>query len=335
VIVMDTAVNTELTDTYPVERLCRSHSFEEVAYLAWHGQLPTHDQIFSQNRAERAQRALEPHVAAALAARSSTAHPLDILRSALGMLGANDPTEHDITPEAIQAKALRLFAVLPTIIALDQRRRDGLGAVAPRDDLSFAANFLYMTFGKVPEPQVVAAFETSLILRAGQSFSAPIFTSPASTDLYRGLAAAIGALKEPPHASAGPTVVEMMNEIAIPDNARPWLEEALGEGRTITGFCRIAGPNGDVRVPAMRKALQMIASLRRGQQFLDVYEALATATQETTGLRPNLDYPSDLAYHLIGFDTQMFAPICVAACLPGWTAHFAGNLAGHSSTQHA
>jgi citrate synthase len=135
---------------YPVQELTRSRSFEEVAYLLWHGELPTPAQLAAQHRAERAQRALDPIVAATLKGLPLTAHPMDTLRTAVSLLGAADPAENDNTPDANQAKALRLFAVLPSVVALDQRRRHGLDAVPPRDDLGLAANFLYMTFGKFP-----------------------------------------------------------------------------------------------------------------------------------------------------------------------------------------
>jgi hypothetical protein len=126
---------------------------------------------------------------------------MDTLRTAVSLLGASDPVENNGSPAAIQAKALRLFAVLPSIVALDQRRRHGLGTIPPRDDLGFAANFLYMTFGEVPEPEIVAAFQTSLILYAEHSFNASTFTARvvASTlsNVYSAVTAAIGALKGP------------------------------------------------------------------------------------------------------------------------------------------
>src|SRR5262249_44316908 len=162
-------------------------------------ELPTPDQLAAQNRAERAQRTLDPVIAATLVGLPLTAHPMDTLRTAVSLLGASDPAENDNSPAAIRAKALRLFAVLPSVIALDHRRPPGFGAIPPRDDLSYAANFLYVTFGKVPEPQIVAAFETSLIPYAEHSFNASTFTARvvASTlsDLYSAVAAAIGALK--------------------------------------------------------------------------------------------------------------------------------------------
>jgi citrate synthase len=319
---------------YPVQELCRRCSFEEVAYLLRHGELPTPGQLAAQNRTERAQRALDPGIAATLAGLPVTAHPMDTLRTAVSLLGASDPAENDDSPAAIGAKALRLFAVLPAVVALDQRRRHGLGAIPPRDDLGYAANFLYMAFGKVPEPRITAAFETSLILYAEHSFNASTFTARVVTstlsDLYSAVAAAIGALKGPLHGGANEAVMEMMNEIGIPDNAKPWLEEALASKRKIMGFGHRVYKNGDSRVPAMRAALGEIAEGGDGQNLIDIYETLAEAMYDAKGLHPNLDYPAGPAYHLIGFDTPAFTPIFVAARLPGWTAHIAEQLAANS-----
>jgi len=319
---------------YPVQELCRRHSFEEVAFLLWHGELPTREQVLAQNRAERPQRALDPDLAAALAGQPFSARPIDTVRRAVSTLGAKAPAERDITPAAIHAEALRLFAVLPSLVAFEQRRRHGLGAVAPRDDLGYAANFLYMTFGKVPEPQIVAAFERSLILHAGDSFSASASAARAGTaglsGLYNTVAAAVGTLKGNAHAGAIETVMETMNEVAIPDNARSWLEEALAKGQCIAGFDPGNTKTGDARVPAMRSALGMVAAIRGGQHLIETYEALATAVYEAKGLRPNLSYPTGIAYHLTGFDSEMFAPVLVAARLPGWTAQGADQVTANS-----
>ena len=327
---------------YPVSELCRRHSFEEVAYLLWHGELPTRDQLFAQHRLERAQRALDPGVAAALAAQPLSTQPVDALRKAISALGARAPADHGPLPAAVHAQALRLFAVLPSLVAFEQRRRRGLSLVAPRADLGYAANLLYMTFGKVPEPQVVAAFERSLILYAGDGFSAPApFSTPTTfiasalaaragasrlSVLYSAVAAAVGALKGSAQGSAMEAVMEMMNEGVVPGDVRSRAEAALAAGRGIPGFCPDVSSGGDARVPAMRSALGMIASLRGGQQLIETYEALAAAVHEATGLRPSLDYPTAPAYHLIGFDARMFTPVLAATRLPGWTAELAGQL---------
>jgi len=227
--------------------------------------------------------------------------------------------------------------VLPAVVALDQRRRHGLGAVPPRDDLSYAANFLYMTFGKIPEPQIVAAFQTSLILYAEHGFDASAFTAriTASTlaDTYSAVTAAIGALKGPLDGGAGEAVMQMITEIAIPDNAQPWLAEALANKQKIMGFGHRGCKNGDSRVPAMRAALGIIAALRGRRDLIDTYEALAVAMYQAKGLHPNLDYPAAPAYHLMGFDTTAITPILAAARLPGWTAHITEQRTANTLTQ--
>ena len=311
---------------YPVQELCRRCSFEEVAYLLWHGELPDPGQLTAQNRAERAQRALDPALAATLTALPPTAHPMDTLRTAVSLLGATDPAPPSgTTPAASHATALRLFAKLPAVVALDQRRRHGLGAVPPRDDLSYAANFLYMTFGKIPEPQIVAAFGTSLILYAEHGFTPSTFTAriTASTraDTYSAVTAAISALKGPLHGGAAEAVMDMLTQIAIPDNAQPWLADTLAAKQPIPGFAHHDCPDGDPRVPAMRAALGITAAHRGRQDLIEVYETLAAAIYQAKGLHPTLDYPAAPAYHLIGYDTPAITPIIATAQLPGWTAH--------------
>jgi citrate synthase len=319
---------------YPVQELSRQCSFEEVAYLLWHGELPTPGQLAAQNRMERAQRTLDPVIAAILKGLPLTAHPMDIMRTAVSMLGTTDPAGNDHSPRAGQAKALRLFAVLPAVVALEQRRRRGLEAIPARDDLGFAANFLYMTFGEIPEPAIVAAFETSLILYAEHSFNASTFTARVVTstlsDIYSAITAAIGALKGPLHGGANEAVMDMMIEIGTPDRAEQWLADALAEKRTIMGFGHRVYKNGDSRVPAMRAALGEIAARRDGRDLLGLYEILAKAMYQAKGLHPNLDYPAGPAYHLIGFDTPTFTPIFVMARLPGWTAHITEQAAANS-----
>ena len=259
---------------------------------------------------------------------------MDTLRTAVSLLGAADPAENDNSPAATRPRRCGCSPCCPPSSRSTSGAATASGAVPPRDDLGFAANFLYMTFGKVPEPQIVAAFETSLILYAEHSFNASTFTARVVTstlsDLYSAVTAAIGALKGPLHGGANEAVMEMLDEIVIPDNAKPWLDEALAGKRKIMGFGHRVYKNGDSRVPAMRAALGMIAAHRGGQNLLDVYETLATAMYDAKGLHPNLDYPAGPAYHLIGFDTPTFTPIFVAARLPGWTAHIAEQLAANS-----
>ena len=314
---------------YPVQELCWRHSFEEVAFLLWHGELPTRDQLLAQNRAERSWRAVHQDLGTALAGQPLSADPLDTLRKAVSTLGANAPAAYDRAPAAVPAEALRLFAVLPSLVAFDQRRRRGLGAVAPRGDLGYAANFLYMTLGKLPEPQVVAAFERSLILHAGDSFGISPLAARIGTSsvpiLYSTVAAGVGALRASPRGTAAEAVLGILNEGMDHGNPRSWAEDAAATGRCVAGFGPGDAKAADNRVPAMRTALGMVAALRDGQRLIEAYEALAGAVYAVRGLRPSLDFPTGPAYHLMGFDSQMFAPVLFAARLPGLTAHLAGQ----------
>ncbi|MDT8913202.1 bifunctional 2-methylcitrate synthase/citrate synthase [Amycolatopsis sp. PS_44_ISF1] len=341
VVVDTTAVSMVNPDTnsltyrgYPVPELAAHCSFEEVAYLLWHGQLPDPAELAGQNERERAQRGLPPELVTTLLALPGSAHPMDTLRTAVSILGAHDPSEDDNSPEANQAKALRLFAVLPSVVALTQRRRRGLRPLAPREDLGYAENFLYLTLGEVPEPVIVRAFETSLVLYAEHSFNASTFTSRVVTstlsDLYSAVTAAIGALKGPLHGGANEAVMAAFEEIGSAGQAGAWLEKALSDRRKIMGFGHRVYKKGDSRVPAMRRALQEVAELRGGHELLDRYEALARAMYAAKGLHPNLDYPAGPAYHLMGFDTPVFTPIFVAARITGWTAHITEQLAANS-----
>lgn len=319
---------------YAVQDLAHSCQFEEVAYLLWHGELPTAQQLAEQNEQERTNRRLDPRIMKTLLELPTTAHPMDTLRTAVSLLGAADPSEGDNSPEALQRKALNLFAALPTVVALEQRRRRGEEPIAPRDDLRFSENFLYMTFGELPEPAVVSAFETSLILYAEHGFNASTFTarvvSSTLSDIFSAVTAAVGALKGSLHGGANEAVMGVFEEIESPEDAEQWLLRALAEKRKIMGFGHRVYKNGDSRVPTMREALQTVADLRGGRQLLEKYEALAAAMLRAKNLHPNLDYPAGPAYHLIGFDTPIFTPIFVAARITGWTAHIAEQLAANS-----
>jgi citrate synthase len=334
VSMVNPATNSLTYRGYPVQELAAKCSFEEVAYLLWHGELPTGEQIAAQNKTERAQRALDKKTTDILLGLPTTAHPMDTLRTAVSLLGAEDSAENDNARESLLAKSLKLFAALPTIVALDQRRRHGQDPIAPRDDLGYAANFLYMTFGDVPEQEILTAWEASLVLYAEHSFNASTFTARviASTlsDLYSAVTGAIGALKGPLHGGANEAVMYVMNEIGTADKASAWLKDALAQKRTIMGFGHRVYKNGDSRVPTMRKALEQISAVRGGQNLLDIYEVLAKDMYEAKHLHPNLDYPAGPAYHLIGFDTPTFTPIFAAARIPGWTAHIIEQLGANS-----
>jgi 2-methylcitrate synthase len=326
--------NSLLYRGYPVQELAASKSFEEVAYLLWNGELPTPSQLADFEKLERSQRALDDNVKRVIDDLPLTAHPMDIVRTAVSVIGADDPNAEDSSVESNAAKSIALLAKLPAIVSYDQRRRRGQDLLAPRDDLGYSANFLFMTFGEVPSDVVVDAFDVSMILYAEHSFNASTFTARVVTstlsDLYSAVVAAIGALKGPLHGGANEAVMHIFDEIKTADNADAWLEQALADKRKIMGFGHRVYKNGDSRVPTMEAALKTLIVEYDRQDMLDLYGALNEAMQSRKAIKPNLDYPSGPAYSLIGFDTNMFTPIFVASRITGWTAHIAEQLASNA-----
>lgn len=310
---------------YPVEQLAERATVEEMAYLLWHGELPTADQLATQTEVERANRALPDAVRDAVLALPLSCHPMDVCRTAISVVGAHDPDAEDSSPEAEHAKALRLWSVLPGVVALDQRRRRGEALVPPRDDLGYAANFLYVTFGSVPEDVVVDAFATSMVLYAEHSFNASTFTGRVITstlaDLHSAVTGAVGALKGPLHGGANEKVMTAFVEIGSAQNVRGWLDGVLARREKVMGFGHRVYKRGDSRVPTMKAALDRLVAHTGRTDLADLYVELEAAMLERTGIRPNVDYPAGPAYHLMGFDTPTFTPLFVASRVIGWTAH--------------
>jgi 2-methylcitrate synthase/citrate synthase II len=326
--------NSLLYRGYPVQELAANCSFEQVAYLLWHGELPNDDQLAVFQRFERAFRKMSPTVKSVIDLIPTSAHPMDVVRTAVSVLGARDPYAVDNSPDSNLTKSMRLLAQLPAIVAYDQRRRRGQGPVEPREDLDYSENFLYMSFGQVPHPKVVDAFRVSMILYAEHSFNASTFTARVITstlsDLYSAVTGAIGALKGPLHGGANEAVMHMFDEIGHADQARQWLERALTEKRKIMGFGHRVYKDGDSRVPTMKAALDTLIDHYDRPDLAALYGNLETAMIERKNILPNLDYPSGPAYHLIGFDTSTFTPLFVASRITGWTAHIIEQLASNA-----
>lgn len=331
--------NSLLYRGYPVQELAATQPFEAVAYLLWYGELPTDEQLADFTAEERANRALEDNVRQAIDLVPLDAHPMDVLRTAVSLVGASDPAAFDNSRESDLVKSRRLFAQLPAMVAYDQRRRHGLGIVDPREDLDYAQNFLWMTFGDVPDPVVARAFNVSMILYAEHSFNASTFTARVITsttaDLYSAVVGAVGALKGPLHGGANEAVMHIFDEIGSASNVGPWLDTALAEKRKIMGFGHRVYKNGDSRVPTMKAALDTLVEhySAEGDTAVDLaalYDALESEFVSRKGIYPNLDYPSGPAYNLMGFDTLTFTPLFVASRITGWTAHIMEQAASNA-----
>ncbi len=332
--------NSLLYRGYPVHELAATQSAEAVAYLLWNGDLPTDEQLAALRSTERAHRALQDDVKAAIDLTPLDAHPMDEVRTAVSVLGARDLAgtgsvlDATGTPEENLERSIRLFAALPAIVSYGQRRRRGEQLIAPRDDLDYAANFLWMTFGEEFDDVVVDAFNRSMILYAEHSFNASTFTARVITstlsDLYSAVVGAIGALKGPLHGGANEAVLHIFDEIGDADEVEAWLDRALAEKRKIMGFGHRVYKHGDSRVPTMKAALDTLIDYYDRPDVEALYTTLEREFVERKGIYPNLDYPSGPAYNLIGFDTLTFTPLFVAARVVGWTAHIMEQAASNA-----
>ena len=326
--------NSLLYRGYPVQDLAANKSFEEVALLLWNGELPTPSELTEFSAFERANRVLDPRVKAAIDLLPADCHPMDVGRTAVSVIGANHPQAENSSPEAELLKAKELFAAFPAVVAYDQRRRRGQEPVAPREDLDYSANFLWMTFGEEAAPEVVDAFRVSMVLYAEHSFNASTFTARVITstlsDLHSAVTGAIGALKGPLHGGANEAVMHTFNEIGIDKEesredaakrAKSWMEDALAAKKKVMGFGHRVYKHGDSRVPTMKAALDRMIEHYGRHEMLGLYDGLEAAMDEAKAIKPNLDYPAGPTYHLMGFDTEMFTPIFIAARITGWTSH--------------
>jgi citrate synthase len=329
---VDAETNSLLYRGYPVQDLCAHRDFLDVAHLLWNGELPDATARTALLEREKALRPIDRSLQALLLQMPTTSHPMDTLRTAVSWLGSDDAQEDE--PRANATKSLRLLAALPTVVAIDQRRRRGLNPIAPDPDLDYAANFFHMTFGELPAPEVLRAFDISMILYAEHSFNASTFTVRVVTstlsDLYSAVVAGIGALKGPLHGGANEAVMHILGEIDGPDAAAPWLAAALAERRKIMGFGHRVYKHGDSRVPTLQAQLERVVDHAGAHDLLATHSALADAMLRKKGLHPNLDFPAGPLYHLMGFDTPLFTPLFVMSRVTGWTAHIAEQLAANS-----
>ncbi|HEV7950872.1 MAG TPA: bifunctional 2-methylcitrate synthase/citrate synthase, partial [Glaciihabitans sp.] len=294
---------------YAAHELAERCVFEEVAYLLWNGELPNAQQLTEFETTERSLRHLNPTVKRIIDELPLSAHPMDVLRTAVSVLGALDAETHadsqtaepsvhtaDASNAATLDESVTLFAQLPSIVAYDQRRRRGLHLVEPRDDLSYSANFLHMTFGEVPDLVVVTAFDQSMIMYAEHSFNASTFTSRVITstesDVYSAVVGAIGALKGPLHGGANEAVMHVLDEIGTPDRAEKWVADTLARKEKIMGFGHRVYKNGDSRVPTMKAALDTLIAEYNRPDLAELYTAVEQAVYAAKGIKPNLDFPS-------------------------------------------
>ncbi len=310
---------------YAVQDLCEMCRFEEAAYLILNGDLPNSIQLKKFEKDERSNRDLTKNLSEIIKHMPKKSHPMDVARTAVSVMGLEDKDTADNSPKANMRKVMRIFAKTPTALAAFYRIRKGKKIIKPKKTLSFAENFFYMCFGKVPNKEIVKAFDVSLILYAEHSFNVSTFTARTITsslsDIHGAITGAIASLKGPLHGGANEEVMHMMNKIKKPENALNWINKALDNKDVVMGFGHRVYKSGDSRVPTMRNYFKKVAKIKKDKKFSKIYDIVEKVMIERKNIHPNVDYPTGPTYHLMGFDTDFFTPIFVISRITGWSAH--------------
>ena len=310
---------------YAAQDLCEYCRFEEVAYLILNKDLPNSIQLKKFEKEEKNNRELSKNLYEIIKHMPKKSHPMDVARTVVSVMGLEDKETGDNSHQANMRKALRIFAKTPTALAAFYRIRKGKKIIKPKKNLTFAENFFYMCFGKVPQKEIVKAFDVSLILYAEHSFNVSTFTARTITsslsDIHGAITGAIASLKGPLHGGANEEVMHMMNKIKKPENALKWINNALKNKEVVMGFGHRVYKSGDSRVPTMRKYFGKVAKLKKDKKFEKIYDIVEKVMIKKKNIHPNVDYPTGPTYHLMGFDTDFFTPIFVISRITGWSAH--------------
>ena len=310
---------------YTVQELCDKCVFEEVAYLVLNGELPNPKQLKKFLKDERSSRNLSKQILQDLKKMPKKAHPMDVIRTVVSLMALEDKDTSNNSKEANMRKALRIFAAAPSAVAAYFRIRKGKKIIRPDKKLSFSENFLKMMLGKVPDKEIVKAFDVSMILYAEHSFNVSTFTARTITsslsDMHGAITGAIASLKGPLHGGANEAVMYMFKEIGKPKKAKAWIEDAIVKKKIIMGFGHRVYRSGDSRVPTMQNYMYKVAKIMKRDDIVEIYDTLAKVMLEKKNIHPNVDYPCGPTYHMIGIDTDFFTPIFVMARITGWSAH--------------
>ncbi len=310
---------------YAAQDLCANCKFEEVAYLILNGDLPNKSQLKKFEKLERKERKLSKNLINILKQIPNKSHPMDVARTAVSVMGLEDKETTDNSPKANLRKAMRIFSKTPVALAAFYRLRKGKKIISPKKKYSFAENFFYMCFGKVPNEDIVKAFDVSLILYAEHSFNVSTFTARTITsslsDIHGAITGAIASLKGPLHGGANEEVMHMMKKIKKPNNAHKWINNALNKKEVVMGFGHRVYKSGDSRVPTMRDYFGKVAKIKNDKKFEKIYDIVEKVMIDRKNIHPNVDYPTGPTYHLMGFDTDFFTPIFVISRITGWSAH--------------
>jgi citrate synthase len=309
---------------YSIHDLAQHSTFEETAYLLLYGALPTPAQLAQFDLGLKAERQL-PQAILDIVATIKTAHPMDVLRSAVSALSAFDADAADNSRAATLRKGVRLTSQVPMIVAAHERIRKGKAPVAPDPALSHAANFLWMLKGEKPSADAAELLDTDLVLHAEHGSNASSFAARVvigtQAGIHAAITAAIAALSGPAHGGAAEDVLAMAEEIGEAANAAAYVKRKREAKEPITGFGHRVYRAEDPRARHMRDGVKRLSQEMGQPKWYAILEALVAemAPYARHGVNVNVDFYSGVIYHLHGIAKDLFVPIFAVGRVPGWT----------------
>jgi citrate synthase len=318
---------------YDINELAGKATYEEVVYLLWHGALPNRSQLEELTSQMRAERELPKGVVDFIKSAPNTANPMDVMRTAVSMLGLYDSglSEEASRVDADHRRALSITAKVGVIAAYFHRARQGLSLPEVRDDLSEAAHFLYLLNGREPSTEAAKTLDVAYVLHADHGMNASTFSARVTiatlSDIYSAVTSAIGTLKGPLHGGANEGVIHMLLEIGEEEKVDSWVEEQLAQKKKIMGIGHRVYKVLDPRAPHLRAMAVKLSQELGEPKYIRMSERIAQIMKGKKGLNANVDFYSATVYYSLGIPTDMFTPIFAIARTSGWTAHILEQLA--------
>ena len=317
----------------PIHELAEKSTFLETAYLLIWKELPTKEELEAFENEIQYHRRLKYHIRDMMKCFPESGHPMDALQACAAALGLFYSRRALDDPAYIRAAVVRLLAKIPTMVAAFQLMRKGNDPVQPRDDLSYAANFLYMLNEKEPDPLAAKIFEVCLVLHAEHTINASTFsamvTASTLTDPYAVIASAVGTLAGPLHGGASEEVIEMLDAIGSVENVRPYLDDRLQRKERIMGFGHRVYKVKDPRAIILQGLAEQLFEKFGHDKYYDIATELERAVEEKLGgkgIYPNVDFYSGLVYLKLGIPTDLFTPVFAISRVAGWLAHWKEQL---------